>query len=445
LSTLIKVVQNSLINKKGGQKTKRGRRVFFVAFRPFLGFIGGAGGVNYRLLVANEKYKKIENAYFIFRDKIIEPGDDIPQIDEEKKVNYIGFRKMKTIFLSIFNISDFTRNIKEIIKLKNTLFLSRAYFRKLDQKYHFSGDDIFILQDEISAYGLMRFANPRKSLFLYHHQGSLKSEYVSLQNIKILRNYEKTLNKFQSAIFQHYENWGFPSRGSLESLKRQLTFLRDMSGNKRVNILYNSYNKIEMDVSEREYFMNNFSYKNELLESKFKFISISNISYLKGIDQVAQVMGLIKEKGYDFYWFLIGTGDKDLEGRIYKFILEKNMRDNVLWIKARIPNKYINVILEYTDFYIMLHRISVFDISTLEAMYNANIPILSNVGGNPEYMVEGNGIIVNDMGDIQKIGELLEKSPNEINELKKINKSIAERYFSEMRFISRYADFVYNS
>lgn len=47
-----------------------------------------------------------------------------------------------------------------------------------------------------------------------------------------------------------------------------------------------------------------------------------------------------------------------------------------------------------TDVYLMLHRISIFDLTTLEMMNKSKCVVLSDVGGNPEFNRDDNIILV---------------------------------------------------
>ena len=85
----------------------------------------------------------------------------------------------------------------------------------------------------------------------------------------------------------------------------------------------------------------------------------------------------------------------------------------------------------------MMHRWSIFDLSTLEAMGMGNVPILSNVGGNPEVVIDNNGLLIDEKNK-NSILEYVNDTYLNINILKNKNKEIQMAHFSMKQMLHSY-------
>ena len=86
----------------------------------------------------------------------------------------------------------------------------------------------------------------------------------------------------------------------------------------------------------------------------------------------------------------------------------------------------------------MLHKYSIFDLSTLEAMHYGNIPILTPVGGNKEVIIEDNGLFVSNFDDASSFIEVVKMG--KVDEMKKKNSSIQSNLFDDRAFLQRYVN-----
>ena len=86
------------------------------------------------------------------------------------------------------------------------------------------------------------------------------------------------------------------------------------------------------------------------------------------------------------------------------------------------------------DIYLMLHRVSIFDFATLEAMHNGKAIILSNIPGNDEYNKENNICLIDEPINWDKVENLVRQRVK----IGKKNKLIYEKYFSERVFVENY-------
>lgn len=86
-----------------------------------------------------------------------------------------------------------------------------------------------------------------------------------------------------------------------------------------------------------------------------------------------------------------------------------------------------------SDIYIMLHRISIFDFATLEAMSQRSAIILSKVGGNVDFDKNNNIIFAEDIYS----DKILLKSID-LESLKERNFLVFVEYFSKEAFVKQY-------
>ena len=133
----------------------------------------------------------------------------------------------------------------------------------------------------------------------------------------------------------------------------------------------------------------------------------------------------------------------------YIFVGKGPLENSIIANLDKLKNKYLN--FEYihikgctypqmqylqniSDVYLMLHRISIFDLTTLELMNKSKCVILSEVGGNPEFNRDENIILV---GENQEL--VVEKVLNsDIKLLGKKNKEVYDKYFSNDKFREAY-------
>lgn len=94
----------------------------------------------------------------------------------------------------------------------------------------------------------------------------------------------------------------------------------------------------------------------------------------------------------------------------------------------------IRYLLSISDVYIMFHRISVFDLATLEAMNDSKCIILSDVGGNKEFNLNDNIIFYK--GSVSKTADFFIES--NLEELKLANTLVYHQHFSNENFIKSY-------
>ena len=398
-------------------------RTFIVSNRPYAGAVGGSTGVNYRTLIANHEYKFIGEAYSIFSDKIVKHANEIPQVIYAKPTKIKGGickKLVKIDRLALLNVA----------KHKKMLANYEKRIQDLNKKIQFTDGDYYIFHDVESAYCFCRIIGCKKTLLVYHQQGSLYSEWESFTGRKS-HLYKYYLAKFMNITFSNIMCIGFPSFGAKDMLLNTEPYLKVALKADKVKVFYNG---IDLNSSYIESDDENIIRFREY--EGIKFSTVSTLNDAKAVDRIPQFLADVKRHGIDFMWLLVGNGTKssEVEKEISKFGIE----DNTIWLKSSIPHDHILQIFRYSDFYIMFHRYSIFDYATLEAMREGNIPILSNVGGNKEVIVNQNGFLVEDFTSGSVIVNILNSGL--LEELKTLNTELVQEKFSSYAFLKAYLD-----
>lgn len=362
---------------------------------------GGPGGVNYRLLLANRRYHYVENMYHIFEDVIIE----------------------KDAMLSLVINGSGNDDNKRLLK----------YFQKLHEYYRFSDDDVYLFHDVFSAYVFISIFKVSKTVLIYHQQGSLYKEWVYF-NGREDKELKVQLDAILKTTFQAVKYVAFPSAGAKESVIESDSSFQQVLSNMETKVLYNGCdNPDKVDTS------------NEIVDQTIQliqesdepvFITVAALNEAKGVERIPEYLAEVKAKYGPIKWIVVGDGvkAKDLDCNINKY----NLQENVIWIKKRVPHDDIMALFMNSDFYILTHRFSIFDFSTIEAMYYGNIPILTPVGGNKEMIIEDNGVFINDLSSCAELDEYL--ATHDLYEEKQKNARIAKKLFSEEAFLNGYTN-----
>lgn len=369
---------------------------------------GGGAGVAYRLHKANLIYKRFTNITFVFLDKVVVYGETVNE------------------YLITRSSNNETYSIAELMQYQEVLV----------RNFLFSQDDIFLFHDLESFYSLYHVMGGIKhSIVVYHGQGSLYHEAVAsgMEENETFWNDCLELTKFS---IENSEVFAFPSIGAKQALVDTMPEIRECLENHTVEILYNGCTPIIQIEAENQEINSVIDYLNN--QSCMKFLSVCTLNDAKGIDTVPEFFRRLS-RDRDFVWVLIGNGAK--ADVIQEKILRYNLSERVIWLSDWISNNNILRIMECTDFYIMNHRFSIFDFSTIEAMHMGNIPVLSPVGGNLEMVRDDSGYFLKSILDTKGfLSWLSQEEDNRIDSLKQQNRDIAQEWFSEQAFLENYVE-----
>lgn len=259
----------------------------------------------------------------------------------------------------------------------------------------------------------------KKYVLVLHSQGPRVEEKLKLgENLsfmakKIINHCEKTAIKNATKVY-------FPSKGAENSFFNS-SFCK--INKKQIKIGRPLYNTLYVDVEP--------SVVDEIQAlTGIKFISVGTCTEAKGFDNTINYLGkLLENYRGEISWIWVGKGP--LEQKVEKIADDLAQKfKNFKFIHFRkIAYSQVQFLLQNADIYIMLHRKSIFDLATLEAMKAGCALILSPLEGNLEFNVCDNVLFAdeNTSLDFQKIDILKER-----------NKIAYEKYFSNQNFKEEY-------
>ncbi len=398
-------------------------RIFFLTNHVCVGESGGGHGVEFRLHQADIKYNLFDcDVIYIFGDRVIEgkaaTGDFRETKDQPKKSDFrLGIRKF---------IPSFFR----ILKLKKMDEKISAYLKTLDGKYSFCDDDIFIFHDVKIARPFLEHYQFSKTALVYHMQGSIYNEWRADTGFN-----SKMMQKYYDMMFWEIARGirylCFPSRGSEESLVASAPELQDAVDAVEKKYLYNGV--FCPPVSKNEF----PDWIKELASfDGYIFITVAVLNQSKAVERIPQYISALKKIGQKVKWILIGNGVN--AGLVQERISKCGIEEEVIWKKGNVKHSELMQLFSITDFYILFHKYSIFDLSTLEAMHYGNIPVLTPVGGNKEMIIEDNGVFVSDFGDVSGLMQVI--NDGRLEDLAEKNREIKRRLFDEKAFLHRYVE-----
>lgn len=295
-------------------------------------------------------------------------------------------------------------------------------------------DFFFICHDLGFAYAA--YLRNCKYVLIWHTQGSMINERESFGEV-LSEEDKRLLNELEKVVFENAEAVYFPSIGAKESYIK--TAQIDINKIKfATKPLYNTIPDIPSNFKGNE-LLKKLELK-EINKAEIDiFLSVGDFSDNKGMDRIPNILNQYVEKtGKKIYWIAIGSKHK--AGIFEKLCEEKeNWKFECSLFGKRIDHDTLLALMEYTDYYIMMQRHSIFDLSTLEAMRAGKALILSDIGGNLEVNKENNVIFVNENNLDTVIMELKKRDKHELGEL---NKKVFYKYFSKECFFNSYAEMI---
>ncbi|TCK68826.1 colanic acid/amylovoran biosynthesis glycosyltransferase [Winogradskyella wandonensis] len=164
-----------------------------------------------------------------------------------------------------------------------------------------------------------------------------------------------------------------------------------------------------------------------MIKSKpFKLITVGRLLPLKGQYLGIQVVKILKDKGYDIQYTLVGDGD-ELE-KLQKIVDQLNLHESVTFVGVK-NQAEVKLMLEASDVFLMTStndkydRAEAFGIVSLEAQA-MGLPVIGfNSGGFPDTLIDGiTGFLVEDK-NINAMSSEVEKLINNPNLLSSISEN----------------------
>lgn len=286
----------------------------------------------------------------------------------------------------------------------------------------------YITHDYAVAFGL--YLLKKKYVLVSHLQGTRVEEKINNgENISFI--YSRIIQYCENKSFSNAYYVCFPSKGAYDHfcMSEQKTILKENF--KCGPVLYNTIYKIPRESI----------YKNLNLEKdKITFLSIGQLTIAKGVDRCLDFLKVfLRDYEKDCRWIIVGDGPLREKVLLRAAIIEKDHRNFKLIYIEKCNYAQMQYIERISDLYLMLHRVSIFDLSTLEMMKKGKGIILSRVGGNIEYNFYENIFYIEDDDYNNSVKSLMEKI--EYKNLKtwgELNRKTYNEKFSNENFLRSY-------
>lgn len=276
---------------------------------------------------------------------------------------------------------------------------------------------------------------------VFHAQGAIESELESA-GISVSKTRLWVLTRIQERAFQESALVCFPSAGGRSAFLATCSLSSSLVSEITQNsvILHNGLDLpfgTDAEPDEHAEFlagMQHFPSQYEsivqhLAAGRSALISVCSWTTHKGVDLIPDALASIPNFTEKYFWIAIGNGH--LRSQVWGRIHERKIAENVIHFDSHIEHEIVQELMGLSRYYLMLHRVSIFDFATLEAMANGLIPVLSRVGGNVEVDKEGNVVFVDS-------GIALPEHPAEIQRLSILNKRVHSEYFSGKAMAASY-------
>ncbi len=153
----------------------------------------------------------------------------------------------------------------------------------------------------------------------------------------------------------------------------------------------------------------------ELKLKKNSILTMCRIVPAKGLDRLLEALSLLKNK-IDFHWYIGGgsqleqsSEEKSAKEVLISEIKSHHLQDRVTFVGQVDHDNMVPAYYRNADLFVLASRYEPFGLTTLEAMACGTAPIVSNVAGSKEVIIDGlNGFTVN-IHDRKETAELILK------------------------------------
>jgi glycosyltransferase involved in cell wall biosynthesis len=158
-------------------------------------------------------------------------------------------------------------------------------------------------------------------------------------------------------------------------------------------VMKNLFNELEIKK------MGNQSIQNMNQKASLKLVTVSRLSYLKGIDRILKLATKLDELGInDYIWYVVGDGIGEYEAsKLRQWTKEHNIEDKLIFIGSKAnPYPYI----KNADVFIFPTRTEAFPMVTIESLI-LNTPIIACRYSSVDEQVTNNfnGLIIENNDD----------------------------------------------
>lgn len=300
-----------------------------------------------------------------------------------------------------------------------------SFFFKLKCRFE---KDIYYVAHDIEAGAILSDMGKPYSL-VYHNQGPIVQEKINFGRQLSDKDIRKW-SDIERKAFVNARSLHFPSSGAAE-----MFFNNPYASCTKAEVKLGAplYNTIP---DEQSHMVSGLSED----KNTITFFSLGTLTDAKGQDRSIQFVERFLEKNKEKKVRYIVVG----RGPLQQLICDKGhdmmqaFANFQFLYFDRLPHNEVAYVHEIADVYLMLHRLSIFDFATLEAMVAKTAVVLSPIGGNLDFNKQDN--IVFAESDYADAVEQL--SPSNIDRLQKLNFEVFNRYFSAEAFAKAYREMI---
>ena len=344
------------------------------------------------------KKRDLKNIFILF--KFLLKKKSYLKIKSVKKIKAITFRK----FAPEGGVGGGSAalSMMKIVIGDSILNLPIEYVFEEDNKYSLDRrNEIWDLWGAVE-FAIQKTKNDKDCIYITHDYGTgfglylLGKKYIMVSHIQGSRVEEKNNfgDKFSSITaniikfaekmaFKHAYKVFTPSYGAYKYF---------------CNSKYKSINSNEFNYGGVIY-NTLWAYPNEKKIDNFTvpdnyltFLSIGQLTVAKGMDRVPKFLKtLLDNTNQNIFFIFIGWGPlkNEIISELDK-LKASHKNFDYKYFESGLLNEEIAYLQNISAVYVMLHRISIFDLATLEMMNKSKAIVLSDAGGNPEFNLENN-------------------------------------------------------
>ncbi len=156
-------------------------------------------------------------------------------------------------------------------------------------------------------------------------------------------------------------------------------------------------------IDTRVFNIHKTDYDKKIKMKKNSILSMCRIVPAKGLDRLLEALSLLKNK-VDFHWYIGGgqyseslsSEEKTATEELLTQIKNHHLQNHITFIGQADHHKEVPAYYRNADLFVLASRYEPFGLTTLEAMACGTAPIVSNVAGSKEVIIDGlNGFTVN--------------------------------------------------
>lgn len=274
-------------------------------------------------------------------------------------------------------------------------------------------------------------------VIVYHQQGSTLQEMISIGREPTPHEIA-TVTRLEELICSNASRMYFPSRGAREAFRSTADPSLAMSVSFAEEALYNTLAEVPPSEQATPALIAELSRELRLPKKEDDldvFMSVGDWNGDKGLDRVPALLdAYVRRTGRRVLWIAIGSAIDRKRFEEAKDAQKGWSFDSRL-IGTRMKHDRLLALLAYADYYVMMHRNSIFDLATLEAMRAGKGVVLSPAGGNNEVDIEDNIVFVSEESIDEAVSAITER---DLVEWGAQNRRVYNENFALEHFAERY-------